>query len=102
MRHYLLAFALSAWSTPLAGEPVLPDLETLEGHPVCTVLPPDALPAIDRPRIAAAGEAGFMDDGEPVLGVAVGGRPRAYALGQLDWHEVVNDRLGGRPIAVTW
>ena len=30
-----------------------------------------------------------------VLGVVVGGRARAYPLKLLDWHEVVNDDLGG-------
>ena len=43
-----------------------------------------------------------LDAGEPVVGVALGGEARAYPLRWLDWHEVANDRLGGRAIAVAW
>jgi hypothetical protein len=39
---------------------------------------------------------------EPVLAVAIGGRARAYPLQILVWHVIVNDTLGGVPIAVTY
>ncbi len=80
----------------------LPDIEVLEGHPVRTVLPPDAIPALYDPARAVAAAADFMDAEESVLGVVVGGEARAYPLALLDWHEVVNDHLGGQPIAATW
>ena len=32
----------------------------------------------------------------------MGGRARAYPLRVMDWHEVVNDTLGGVHLAVTW
>ena len=34
--------------------------------------------------------------------VELGGRARAYPLRIMVWHEIVNDRLAGRPIAVTY
>jgi hypothetical protein len=37
-----------------------------------------------------------------VVGVVLGGEAQAYPLRWLDWHEVANDRLGGRAIAVVW
>jgi len=37
-----------------------------------------------------------------VVGVALEGASRAYPIRVLNWHEVVNDTLGGRPIAVTY
>lgn len=37
-----------------------------------------------------------------VLGVAINGEARAYPVPLLSHHEVVNDVLGGEPIAVTW
>jgi len=40
--------------------------------------------------------------GDRVLGVSLGGKRRAYPLRFLVWHEVVNDTLGGEPIAVTY
>jgi hypothetical protein len=37
-----------------------------------------------------------------VIGVVVGEEARAYPIRVLNWHEVVNDTLGGLPIAVTY
>lgn len=41
-------------------------------------------------------------DTDLVAGLTVAGEDRAYPLRFLAWHEVVNDVLGGRPIAVTY
>ena len=38
----------------------------------------------------------------PVLGIVVGGEPRAYPLTVLEKVEVVNDEIAGRPLAVTY
>jgi hypothetical protein len=37
-----------------------------------------------------------------VISVHIGGEARAYPLRILIWHEIVNDTIGGTPIAVTW
>ncbi len=37
-----------------------------------------------------------------VIGVEIGGEARAYPLRVLNWHELVNDTLGGVPIAVSY
>jgi len=37
-----------------------------------------------------------------VIGVTLGGEARAYPLRLMRWHEVVNDVVGGEPIAVTY
>ena len=37
-----------------------------------------------------------------VIGVAFGGEARAYPLRLMRWHEVVNDVVGGEPVAVTY
>ncbi len=37
-----------------------------------------------------------------VIGVAIDGDARAYPLRVLNWHEIVNDVVGGVPIAVTY
>jgi hypothetical protein len=44
----------------------------------------------------------FLVDRERVIGVALNGQARAYPVRALAWHEVVNDTLGGVPIAVTY
>jgi len=40
--------------------------------------------------------------GDRVIGVSIGGESRAYPLRIMNWHEIVNDTLGGVPIAVTY
>ncbi len=70
-----------------------------------TVLPEDAIPALTSPVFVSGDEADrFMKDDEPVLGLVdpVTGQAKAYSLWHLDAHEIVNDRLGKQPIAVTW
>ncbi len=39
---------------------------------------------------------------EPVLALQVNGDARAYPLQILIWHEIVNDTVGGRAVAVTY
>ncbi len=40
-------------------------------------------------------------DGEHIVGVVIGGQARAYPLGLLLMHEVINDTLGGEALCVT-
>ena len=70
-----------------------------------TALPQDAIPAITKPVFVSRTEADpLMRGDEPVLGLVdpVTGVAKAYSLWYLDHHEIVNDELGGKPIAVTW
>jgi hypothetical protein len=63
----------------------------------------DGIPSIDHPKAVPAGEAdAWLADREPVVAVSLGGQARAYPLQILTWHEIVNDVLGGTPIAVTF
>ena len=63
----------------------------------------DPIPAIYDPQFLTASEA--MDQFKPeelVVGVSINGEHRAYSIPQLSLHEIVNDEVGGVPIAVTW
>ena len=63
----------------------------------------DGIPAIFDPRFFTADEADeWYDPQELVLGVAFNGEARAYSVPFLSGHEIVNDTVGGRRIAVTW
>lgn len=44
----------------------------------------------------------YVVPGQRVIGVEIDGEARAYPLRYLNWHEVINDTLGGRPILVTY
>lgn len=63
--------------------------------------PRDGIPAIDRPRFVPAARAKLAPD-DRVLALALNGVARAYPVRILNWHEVVNDRVGGQPVAVTY
>ena len=68
-----------------------------------TLLGFDAIPAILDPDFVTVVEANEqMDDDEQVLGVSINGESRAYSIPMLSRHEIVNDVVGGAPIAVTW
>jgi len=70
---------------------------------IITVLPRDAIAAIDNPRFISAEEADeSYDDNELILGVEFNGEARAYSVPLLSSHEIVNDTVGGVKIAVTW
>jgi hypothetical protein len=62
----------------------------------------DAVPAVDRPKIVSLRDAYGIGDWEPVVTLSIGGERRAYPIQLLSWHEVVNDTVGGVPVAVTY
>ncbi|MGP1355283.1 DUF3179 domain-containing (seleno)protein, partial [Roseicyclus sp.] len=63
----------------------------------------DGIPAIDDPEFLPAAEEDRLSPREPVMTLAPEGEPaRAYPLRYLTWHEIVNDVVAGRPVAVTF
>ena len=70
---------------------------------IVTLLGFDAIPAILDPEFVSVKEADeWMDSDELVLGLSINGDSRAYSVPMLSSHEIVNDTVGGRKIAVTW
>lgn len=62
----------------------------------------DGIPALSDPVMIPVAEAA-LPDAAPVLVVALEGEAaRAYPLRYMTWHEIVNDRIGGRPVTVTF
>ena len=101
------------------AEPEEMDLE------IVTLLPFDAIPAVLDPVFISAEEAdakltellkdrsrrdadaallagGSDPDDALVLGVSINGDSRAYYIPTLSRVEIVNDTVGGQPLAVTW
>jgi len=68
----------------------------------------DGIPAIDAPRFEQlvggkpTGWTAALGDTEPVITLSIGDDARAYPLRVLIWHEIANDIVGGRPVAVTY
>ncbi len=92
---------------------------------IVTLLPFDAIPAVLDPEFISAEEADaklaelmegrsrrdadkalMAGGGDPddalVLGVSINGDSRAYYIPTLSRVEIVNDTVGGQPLAVTW
>lgn len=66
-------------------------------------VPPDGIPAINSPdfeSVDAADE--WLQDDWPVMFFEWNGDARAYPLAILIWHEIVNDEVGGLPVALTF
>ncbi len=70
-------------------------------HGVLQYRAKDAKLALVRPSFLTVEEAA-LPAGVSVLGVTVNDEHRAYPLYVLKNHQVVNDRLGGVPIAASW
>jgi len=82
---------------------IVPSDQIVSGGP-----PPDGIPSIDNPKFVTAAKAStflsdsFDDHFEWVIGINYNGDIRAYPLQILVWHEIVNDVVGGTPIAITY
>lgn len=63
-----------------------------------TVVEKDAIPSIDEPHF---GDTYIGEQDDQVL-VLEGEPAKAYPIRILNFHEIVNDRLGGEALAVTW
>jgi len=64
--------------------------------------PKDGIPALTNPHFVRPSLAAYLSDRDLVLGVVINGEARAYPLNIGWWHEIVNDKIGGRPISVTF
>jgi len=76
---------------------IVPPDEIIGGGP-----PKDGIPALTNPKFVRAQEADFLADNDQVVGLAQGGEAKAYPLRIMDWHEIVDDKVGGEPLAVTY
>jgi len=65
------------------------------------VLEPDVIRSIKNPDFVSASKTTLHPD-EPVIGVSINGDSRAYSTYLLNSHEIVNDVVGGKPVAITW
>lgn len=111
-RQWMIAAALAVAAGGAAlyvtRPPTQPDSATAPGvsdplqkGEIATVLEPDAIQAVEYPSFVAARNAGAPASA-PVIGVARNGEAHAFPIAYLSQVEIVNDRLGGGNIAVTW
>jgi len=99
------AFLLAGWGGAKAqtmngfdvSESDVPLSEIHRGGP-----PRDGIPALTDPEFLLPGSQHWLQDDDRVLGVHRNGVAKAYPLGIMNYHEVVNDFFADEPIAVTY
>ncbi len=76
----------------------IPVAEIADGGP-----PRDGIPALVDPQFVSADKMrNLLKGSDRVLGIFVNGEAKAYPVRILNWHELVNDSVGGRPVLVSW
>jgi len=75
----------------------IPEGEVFDGGPG-----KDGIPSVDRPGFYGIDRIDFLDDNDLVVAVNYGEEAKAYPHPILDWHEIINDRVGDRSIALTY
>ncbi|PSO45411.1 MAG: hypothetical protein BRC22_01005, partial [Parcubacteria group bacterium QH_9_35_7] len=71
--------------------------EIMSGGP-----PKDGIPSIDNPKFVATQEANFLSEDTPGIAVSLKEVDRFYPYSILVWHEIVNDKIDGDRILVTY
>jgi hypothetical protein len=61
----------------------------------------DGIPPIDDPKFISASQAKLKDK-EKIFGVSLKGESRAYPLRYLSWHEMLNDRIAGERVTISY
>jgi len=106
VRSYLAAFLFLSVCLGVAaqtrlgfdlGNSTVPVGEIHRGGP-----PPDGIPSIDDPQFTPVAEVDYLEPEDIVIGYTKDGVARAYPFRILIWHEIVNDTVAGRPIAVVY
>ncbi|MGK0291372.1 MAG: hypothetical protein ACI86H_002840 [bacterium] len=108
MKYYWASFIFSLLILPLTAlalekngfqieKPLIPFEQILHGGP-----PRDGIPSIDRPKFIPKSKATYLKNNDRILGIYHNGVARAYPIRILNWHEIVNDQIQGRPLVVSY
>ncbi len=61
----------------------------------------DGIPALENPKFIPVAKVDYLQDNDLIIGYKYKNEVRAYPHKILNWHEIVNDEIGDRKIAVT-
>ena len=100
--HLLVASSLSVVEAQVKNgfrltNATIPVEEIKHGGP-----PRDGIPSLDHPQFISPVEADFLDDNDLIIGLNINEQQQAYPIKILNWHEVVNDIIGGQEVVVTY
>lgn len=77
------------WSIPVA--------QVLDGGPGR-----DGIPSVQNPSFTEASSVDFLNDNDLIIGFKNGNDVRGYPHIILDWHEIINDNIGDKSVAITY
>ncbi len=88
-------------AAPSAGSP--DELEEISQLITSGGPPPDGIPPVEKPAYVSIPEASKQWQDDAVVDTfTIDGQPRAYPRFVTVWHEIVNESVGGKPIAITY
>jgi len=64
--------------------------------------PKDGIPALTNPKFIAANKVDFLYKKDKVIGISINGDHRAYPIKILNYHEIVNDKVGDKPVVISY
>jgi hypothetical protein len=79
------------------ADAIIPAQQIFRGGP-----PRDGIPAIDSPKFLNANQDTFTQPKDRILGIIINNQARAYPIKILNWHEIVNDRIGDQFFVITY
>jgi len=62
----------------------------------------DGIPALYDPEFISGDEVKYLKSSDRILGLIVNGEAKAYPIRILNWHELVNDSVGGKDVLVSY
>ena len=62
----------------------------------------DCIPSINYPKFTLGKSVAWLSDSDIVFGISYMGIQRAYPQKILNWHEIVNDKVGDKYLAITF
>ncbi|MDB9314337.1 DUF3179 domain-containing protein [Spirulina sp. CS-785/01] len=63
--------------------------------------PKDGIPSIDNPQFDTPSTTPFHEN-DIAIGVVINGEAKAYPFGIMNWHEIVNDTVGGKNVTISY
>lgn len=97
----IFSFAVNSFAVTKNGfnlnNSTIPPKEIFQGGPL-----KDGIPSIDKPIFLKAEDVKFLKKSDRILGINIDGVARGYPIKILNWHEVVNDKIGKFPFVVSY
>lgn len=93
----LISSSCNSDDDPKAEKWLIPIDQVLDGGPGR-----DGIPSIDNPDFISVDAVNFLTDDDLVVGIKLGNDVKAYPHDILDWHEIINDKVDSKELALVY